>query len=69
MLSIFVGESVYYEENSGVLLSEKPYARIRVPQDVLDIEKEYVICFRETVNRSAYNKGGVTDIERDCYKA
>ncbi|MBQ8685525.1 MAG: metallophosphoesterase [Clostridia bacterium] len=44
----------YYEENSGVLSSEKSYAKIRLPQEALDAAKAYEIVFRETVERKAY---------------
>lgn len=44
----------YYEENSGVLCSEKNYAKIRVPQKMLDKTKSYRVCFRKTINRKGY---------------
>ena len=47
------GES-YYESNSGVLSSEKKYAKIRVKQSVLDKAKSYTVCYRETIDRKAY---------------
>ena len=49
-----IGNERYYEENSGVLSSEKPYVKIRVPQSVLNASKGYEVVFRETVNRRAY---------------
>ncbi len=44
----------YYEENSGVLSSEKNYAKIRVPQSVLNEAKTYTIVYKETINRRSY---------------
>ncbi len=44
----------YYEENSGVLSSEKNYAKIRVPQSVLNEAKAYTIVYRETIDRKGY---------------
>lgn len=54
IFSVEIGGTVYYEENSGVLSSEKPYAKIRVPQIALNSEKCYTVCYREAVNRKAY---------------
>ena len=38
---IKVGDTVYYEENSGVLPSERTIVKIRVPQSELDKAKSY----------------------------
>jgi predicted phosphodiesterase len=54
VFSLRVGDSVYYEDNSGVLSSEKNFAKIRVPQEKLDETKEYTINYKETLNRKAY---------------
>ena len=51
---IEVGEEFYYEENSGVLPSERTVLKIRVPQSVLDKAKRYSIVFRETKERQSY---------------
>lgn len=44
----------YYEENSGVLSSEKNITKIRIPQNVLNETKAYSVVYRETINRKAY---------------
>ncbi len=49
-----VGDTLYYEENSGVLPSERTVVKIRVPQGALDLVKEYEIVFRQTDARKAY---------------
>lgn len=49
-----IGDTVYYEENSGVLPSEKKIAKIRVPQSALDQAKKYTVLFRETEHRKSY---------------
>ncbi len=49
-----IGDNVYHEENSGVVSSEKNYAKIRFPQSVLDVEKKYKVIFRKTIDRKAY---------------
>lgn len=54
ILSVKIGEAIFYEENSGVLSSEKAFAKIRVPQALLDGEKKYEVLFRKTIDRKAY---------------
>ena len=54
VISVLVGDEVFYEENSGVLASEKNYAKIRVPQCLLDREKKYTVAFRKSLERVAY---------------
>lgn len=54
IFAIKIENSVYYEENSGALSSEKCFAKIRVPQEVLDRACAYTVLFRESINRKAY---------------
>lgn len=54
IISIEIDGKVFYEENNGVLFSEKNYAKIRIPQSVLDEAKAYSVVFRETINRRGY---------------
>ena len=49
-----VGDTFYYEENSGVLPSERKVVKIRVPQTALDLAKEYEVIFRGTDHRKRY---------------
>ena len=51
---IKVGDTLYYEENSGVLPSERTIVKIRVPQSELDLAKEYEIIFRQTNDYSFF---------------
>ena len=51
---IQIGKEIYYEENSGVLPSEKLVAKIRVPQSALDEAKKYTVVFRATEIRKSY---------------
>ncbi len=44
----------YYEENSGVLSSEKNYAKIRFSQNLLDNAKKYTVIFKKSLERVAY---------------
>ena len=44
----------FYEENSGVLSSEKTFLKISVPQKKLDESKKYEIVYRKTIERKAY---------------
>lgn len=50
-----IGSEKFYEENSGVLSSEKNRAKIRVPQSVLDGAEKYTVVFRKTINRKSYH--------------
>lgn len=49
-----IGDTLYYEENSGVLPSERKVVKIRVPQGALDRAGEYEIVFRQTNERKRY---------------
>lgn len=49
-----IGDKLYYEDNAGVLPSERTALKIRVPQSVLDTAKEYEVIFRETEERKRY---------------
>ena len=44
----------YYEQNSGVLCTEKNFYKIRVPQAALDSAGSYDVVFRSAINRKAY---------------
>ncbi len=54
ILHLEVGGEEYYEENAGVLATERAYARIRVPQAALDESECYTAVFRKTINHQAY---------------
>ena len=54
ILHLEVGGEEYYEENAGVLATERAYAKIRVPQKALDDAECYTAVFRKTVNHQAY---------------
>ncbi|MBQ7237057.1 MAG: metallophosphoesterase [Clostridia bacterium] len=54
ILAVEIAGEEYDEDNSGVLSSEKDYARIRVPQDVLNAEKSYTVVYREAIDRKGY---------------
>lgn len=49
-----IGGKTFYEENTGVLSSEKNFTKIRIPQQILNREKSYTVSFRETIIRRAY---------------
>lgn len=52
--AILVGTKIYYEENTGVLSTEKNRSKIRVPMAELDAAREYTVIFRKTIERKAY---------------
>ena len=54
LCSIKIGDETFYQENTGLLKSEENYAKIRVPQFVLNEAETYEICFRETLERKGY---------------
>ena len=54
ILGLKIKNQIFYEENSGVLSSEKDFAKIRVPQAVLDGAKEYTVVYKKTINRKGY---------------
>ena len=54
ILAVEVSGQIYREENSGVLFSEKNYAKIRVPQAALDKAKGYTVVFKKSIKRVAY---------------
>ena len=54
IISLSIGGENYYEENTGVLSSEKNKVKIRVPKKLLDEAGEYTVVFRKTIDRKAY---------------
>lgn len=67
VIGIEVGGVIYYEDNSGALPSEKNYAKVRLPQKVLDKAKLYTVVFRKSIERVAYwSKLG--ESERESFK-
>lgn len=54
IIGIKIEEQQFYEENSGVLFTEKNHAKIRVPQKILDKNKKYIVTFRKTIDRKGY---------------
>ncbi len=54
ILSIEVAGEEYFEENAGVLATERAYAKIRIPQSMLDKAKEYTVVYSKTINHQAY---------------
>ena len=54
IISIEINGEIYREENSGVLCSEKNYAKIKVPQKALDKSKKYTVIFKKILKRAAY---------------
>ena len=54
LVYVEVGGEIYYEENSGVLSTEKNYTKIRIPQGVLNNCPDYTVCYRKSVDRRAY---------------
>lgn len=54
LFSVKIDEEIFYEENTGLLKSERNHAKIRIPQEKLNQAEKYEILFRETVERKDY---------------
>ncbi len=54
ILHIEIGGDEFYEENAGVLATERAFAKIRVPQTVLDRAETYTVVYHKTINHQAY---------------
>ncbi len=54
IFAVEIDGELYYEENSGVLSSEKNHAKIRIPQKALDKAKKYTVVFKKSLERVAY---------------
>ena len=54
IISVKIADNEFFEANTGVLSSEKNYAKIRVPQELLNEHKKYTVSFRKTIKREAY---------------
>lgn len=54
ILHVEIAGKAFFEENAGVLATERAYARVRVPQSALDGEKKYTVVFRRTICHEAY---------------
>lgn len=69
IISVNVDGDIYNEDNSGVLSSEKNYAKIRVPMTALDKAKKYTVVFRKSLKRVAYwSKLGEAEIAEFHFK-
>ena len=63
--SLKIGNKDVFEDNSGVLFSNKNYYKFIVPQKLLDEFQEYKVCFRKTVNRKSY----CSEFENEVYES
>ena len=54
IFAVKIGGELFYAKNSGVLSSEKTYAKIRVPQSALDAVEKYEIVYKKTIDRKGY---------------
>lgn len=57
LFAVKVGDSVFYADNAGVLPTEKSYAKIKVPQSILNSAEEYTaLHFRSPGRKGYYSK-------------
>ncbi|MBP3591658.1 MAG: metallophosphoesterase [Clostridia bacterium] len=54
ILYLEIGGEAFFEENAGVLATERAYAKIRVPQTVLDKAEAYTVVYSKTICHQAY---------------
>ncbi len=54
ILYLEIGGEAFFEENAGVLATERAFAKIRVPQAVLDETEAYTVVYSKTINHQAY---------------
>ena len=54
IISVLINGVRYYEENSGALSSQKTFAKICVPKEVLNNAKGYTVAYKKTVKRQSY---------------
>ncbi|MBR1867362.1 MAG: metallophosphoesterase [Clostridia bacterium] len=51
---IKAGDKIFYEAKGGIIVSQKAIFKIRIPQNVLDEEKNYEIIFKEEIEKKSY---------------
>ena len=54
LMSVKIGDKVYYDESNGIMNSLSPLHRVSVPMEELDNAKEYTVCVRPIVERKPY---------------
>lgn len=54
ILFVEIGNEQFFEENAGVLATERRFAKVRVPQAALDAARSYTVVYRETIDHKAY---------------
>lgn len=64
-----VGNEEFFDDSNGILRSNVSIHRICVPKDVLDREKQYVVCYREVFERKPYfsDTSDIYEISYDFY--
>lgn len=54
LMSVRVGERVFYDHSCGVMRSGKRMHRVELPMDVLDAAGEYTVLWRNIIERKPY---------------
>lgn len=54
LATVLVDGTVFYEDNSGVLATNKNFFKIEIPQGLLDEKKKYTVRFRRLIARKSY---------------
>lgn len=54
LVSVRIGENIYYDESNGIMNSLSSMHRVIVPAKLLDKEKKYIVCLRPLIERKPY---------------
>ena len=54
LMSVMVGDTVYYDESNGIMNSRASIHRVTVPMAALDAAGAYTVCLRPLVERKPY---------------
>lgn len=54
LVSVKIGEKIYFDETNGIINSLSPIHRVTVPMAELDRAKEYRLCVRPIIERLPY---------------
>ena len=54
LMSVRIGDAIYYDETNGIMNSLSPLHRVTVPMEALNEKKEYTVCIRPIVERLPY---------------
>lgn len=54
LMSVRIGDKIYYDHSNGIMNSISPFHRVTVPQHILENAREYTVCIRPVTERLPY---------------